>query len=322
MSIAQNTISVAIACYNGARFLQEQIESIWNQSLPPAEIVAFDDASTDGTLALLQTLAAKSPVPMRVMASTPNRGSTQAFAKAIAACSGEWIALADQDDVWLPHKLATLHRTAEELDWDAVFSDAMLVDQFLQPTGKNLLANSRVSFRVRRRLRQGKTFQALMRFNVVTGATLMFRTRCVPKVLPIAEAWLHDYWLALIIASQGRLGLVDEVLMLYRQHGGNQIGAKAGIRHEIQAAAEKPKDRYLEEAALFARLEQHLAAEGLLMPEVAKALKGKQDFLEQRYQLRALPRRRLALVARGLGQHSYFLYGQGWRTLLKDLLVP
>lgn len=316
------SISVAMAAYNGASFIEEQLRSIWQQTFLPSEIVVVDDASQDATFDLLTTLARQSPVPMRVLGSERNQGSTRAFARAVAASSGSWIALADQDDVWLPHKLATLLEAAERQQWNAVFSNAQLVDEKLQPKANTLLDNTRVPRKARRQLGAGRALPTLLRYNVVTGATLMLHADWKQHILPIDDAWIHDYWIALIVASTGRIGLVDEPLLLYRQHDRNQIGEKKNLKQELAAARAKAKQEYLQEEERFASLERRLAGVETCVPGVLRFLREKQSFLRHRYLMRKKAPLRLPLILVDLLRLSYFRYGQGLRPLLKDLLIP
>ena len=103
-------ISIAMATYNGAKFLREQLDSIAAQTLPPYELVICDDGSTDSTLAIAREFAKEVNFPVRIYLNEHNLGFADNFLKAASLCEGDWIAFSDQDDVWLPHKLATVSR--------------------------------------------------------------------------------------------------------------------------------------------------------------------------------------------------------------------
>ncbi|GAB3036992.1 hypothetical protein GCM10011376_32050 [Nocardioides flavus (ex Wang et al. 2016)] len=96
---AATTVSVAMATYNGSRHVVEQLRSILDQLGPRDEVVVVDDASTDDTVAVLETVA---DPRLRVIRSSVNRGYVRAFEAAIAATTADVVLLADQDDVWLP----------------------------------------------------------------------------------------------------------------------------------------------------------------------------------------------------------------------------
>ena len=136
---------------------------------------------------------------------------------------GEFIALADQDDVWEPNRLErglTRFRDGVLL----VHSDATLIDEAGKPSG-SLMSALRLTNGERRSLSSGKALDALLRRNLVTGATTMIRSSLLQQALPIPEGWVHDEWLGLVAAVQGGVVFSEESLIRYRQHGGNEIGA-------------------------------------------------------------------------------------------------
>ncbi|MFL5505263.1 MAG: glycosyltransferase, partial [Gemmatimonadales bacterium] len=98
-------VSVVLCTYNGARYLPEQLDSLARQSLPPTELVVRDDDSTDETASLVAAFAERAPFPVRWTCNAERLGPTRNFGAAIADATGEFVALCDQDDVWLPEKL-------------------------------------------------------------------------------------------------------------------------------------------------------------------------------------------------------------------------
>lgn len=322
MHIINPQISVAMASYNGSQFILEQVESILSQTVMPFEIVIVDDASSDDTTRLIQSLSQSSKIPVRLIVNERNLGSTASFGRAILECKGDWIALADQDDVWLPNKLQTLIHKAVCDHCDAVFSDAELVDEDLRSLNKRLLDNSRITRSMRKAFRDGNAFGALMRYNIVTGATMMFRSTWKDRVTPVASGWVHDYWMALIIASSGRIGLCEEPLILYRQHGRNQIGANAGLSSELNRSFSKSREAYLVEANQFARIRESLEAKGIGNPSIIANFENKERFLRRRYEMRESIVTRMWNVILNILQGNYFKYGYGWRPMLKDVLLP
>ena len=223
------SISVALCTYNGAQFLPEQLDSISHQTRLPDEVVIRDDRSRDDTMEIVERWAATVPFPVRAELNATNLGSTQNFAGAIAACTGELIVLSDQDDVWLPHKLARLtdfftsHPAIE-----AVFTDGWLVDQSLQ---RLQLLSAKVGFRgtgVQRDAASGRIVATLAERALATGATMAFRAGLRHAILPLPERLprhlIHDAWIAIVAALRGTLGFIDEPLILYRQHAGQQVG--------------------------------------------------------------------------------------------------
>jgi len=226
-------ISVAMCTYNGSRFLAEQLKSIGEQTMPPCELIVCDDGSTDSTSEMVRAFAQAAPFPVRFIRNERTLGSTGNFAKAICLCRGDAIALCDQDDVWRKDKL---ERMAEVLDSEpdvgGVFSDATLVDANSHILPESMWEQRHFDARLQAVIndRRAAPLQ-LMEKNVVTGATFMFRSRFVSQVIPISPEWVHDAWIALLIATQAKLRALPAQLMSYRLHRAQQIGIKPAPWH-------------------------------------------------------------------------------------------
>jgi hypothetical protein len=219
-------ISIALCTYNGARFLSEQLNSFLAQTRLPDELVVCDDQSQDETLQIIEAFAARAPFLVRWYANERNLGSTQNFERAIRQCDGDIIALSDQDDVWLPHKLEFTERIfLSDSAIGLVFSDAEIVRENLQPVGRRLWSYTFPSA-ARRLVQRGRALEVLMKYNVVTGATMAFRSHyrsiCLP--IPALSNLIHDGWIALIIAGHSKIGMIPKPLLKYRQHPGQQLG--------------------------------------------------------------------------------------------------
>jgi glycosyltransferase involved in cell wall biosynthesis len=128
-------ISVALATYNGARYLREQLESLVVQRVRPAELVVGDDGSNDDTPLILQAFAQTAPFPVRFMPKGERRGFADNFLGIAAACTHDLVAFCDQDDVWLPGKLeAGLARIEADRSLLALHR-LTTTNEALQPTG-------------------------------------------------------------------------------------------------------------------------------------------------------------------------------------------
>ncbi len=231
-------LSVALCTYNGGRFLPAQLDSLLAQTRQPDELVACDDGSTDQTLSLLDDFARRAPFAVRVVRNEARLGATKNFEKAIGLCSGEVIATSDQDDVWLPEKLAaTLAALDRTPRCGLAFTDAEVVEEDLRPRGHSMW--DAIQFRppARRQVRDGRTFEVLLRQWVVTGATMMFRAELRPHVLPIPPGWMHDGWTALMISAMAPVAMVERRTVLYRQHAAQQIGGKRLTWRELYEKA-------------------------------------------------------------------------------------
>jgi glycosyltransferase involved in cell wall biosynthesis len=219
-------ISVALCTYNGSRFLAEQLESIAGQTRIPDELIICDDHSSDDSADIAGKFADAAPFPVKIIINETNLGSTSNFSQAIESCSGDVIALSDQDDVWLPHKLARIESECDAADVGLVFSNATLTDEQLKPIGMTLW---REVFRPhdRRIFAAGNARTVLLQYNVVTGATMAFRSTLRPAILPIPELYefIHDAWIALVASLSSTVRMVPTPLIEYRQHSAQQLGA-------------------------------------------------------------------------------------------------
>lgn len=219
-------ISVALCTYNGSRFLSEQLESIARQTRIPDELIISDDRSSDDSAEIARKFADSAQFPVTILVNERNLGSTANFSQAVAACSGDVIAFSDQDDVWLPHKLARMESEFDAPDVGLVFSNATLTDERLKPIGMTMW---REVFRPhdRRIFAAGKARTVLLQYNVVTGATMAFRSTLRPAILPIPKLYefIHDAWIALVASLSSTLRMIPAPLIKYRQHSEQQLGA-------------------------------------------------------------------------------------------------
>jgi glycosyltransferase involved in cell wall biosynthesis len=316
-------VCVALCTYNGARFVAEQLESIAAQTRLPDLLVVVDDASTDETVGIVRGFAERAPFPVEVHVNASNLGYAANFERAVGLCRGGIIMLCDQDDVWMPAKLERLAAVLEaDPEAGGAFSDAVLVDSALRPLGGRLWEAVDFFAGELRGWNAGHEFERLVRGSVVTGATLAFRAPFRERALPLPPGVDHDAWLALVIAATARLVPVPEPLVLYRQHGGNQIGAR-----RLGSAARLMRAR--RHGALQLRRRRLLCAAALERLQVAGGVPGSRlvllrEALEHLDTRAALPRRRLLRVRpvlRELAAGRYARQGSGWRSAARDLLV-
>lgn len=225
--MSELSISIAMCTYNGSRFLSEQLESMATQTRLPHELVICDDRSSDESFELIRAFAKRAPFPVRAEINKVNLGTTKNFEKAISLCQGEIIALADQDDVWKPQKLAVLQAAlVEHPEAGYVFSDAELLDEHGNLTGRKLWESGRFRGSFLHDFAAARQVAVLLRWTVVTGATMAFRSSLKTVVMPFSSHFVHDYWISLLASCLGAYGVpISEPLIQYRQHMGQQIGA-------------------------------------------------------------------------------------------------
>lgn len=222
-------VIIVLSSFNGARFLGEQIDSIRRQSYPSWTLLVRDDGSSDGSMAVAERFARLDPRIQPLQDGRGNLGPAASFG-ALLERAGEigapYIALADQDDVWQPTKLARelallrqreaqVGRTTPLLvhsDLTVVAEDLRVIhDSFLQYQRLGHAANSPASI--------------LLVQNTVTGCTAVLNRALLQAALPLSRVVMHDWWLALCAAVLGEICLLPEATVLYRQHAGNAIGS-------------------------------------------------------------------------------------------------
>jgi glycosyltransferase involved in cell wall biosynthesis len=323
-------ISVALCTHDGARFVGEQVRSILAQVPEPGEIVLGDDASRDDTVAIVERLvaehrAAGGRTELVVRRHDPALGVVANFADALAHARGDLVALSDQDDVWLPGRLAA---AVAAFDADPrlllVHGDARLIDAEGHPTGTTLLQALEATPGERAGLARGDAFATLLRRNLVTGATVVLRRSLVDAAAPFPPGWVHDEWLAVIAAAVGELRLLPETLIDYRQHGGNQIGARRPTMADRWAKLREPREpRASGLVARTSALVDRLERLGDAVPSAHLA--GARARLAHEQRRRALPRVPVARVPRIAAAYlrgDYRRYSRGAIDVLRDLVQP
>jgi glycosyltransferase involved in cell wall biosynthesis len=219
-------VTILMATRNGAANLVAQLDSFVAQTHPPAQVIVSDDGSDDGTVAMLARFAADHPgLGLRIIAG-PQRGAAANFLHLLKALPADCgiIAFADQDDVWLPDKLARGVRALRDVPAGCpalVGGRSYVCDAQLGRRRLSRMAPDMPSFR-----------HALVQ-NFAGGNTMMLNAaaaRLLRAAAPEAgRIVMHDWWAYQIVSGAGGAVIFDRApLVLYRQHGGNQIGANAG----------------------------------------------------------------------------------------------
>lgn len=318
-------ISVALCTYNGGTYLTEQLRSLAAQQRLPDELVVCDDGSTDASVDVVREFASRAPFPVRLEIQPRRLGARANFARAIELCRGTWIALCDQDDVWRPDKL---YRQGEILASDPavglVFSDAELVDADGRSLGARLWQAVRFTRDEQSQFYGGRESAVLLRHNVISGATAVFRSDLRELVLPIAEGWVHDGWIALLAAAVARCVPIAEPLIAYRQHPRQQIGErKRSLYQQYLRGKTKTASDFQLVADNYAAAGRRLAtvSGGLRDPHLLAALDAKVAHYRAKAVMRGPRRWRMPLVLRELLRGHYRHYSSGWRSLAQDLFL-
>lgn len=203
-------LSVALAYYDGGQYIEEQLASILTQLGPDDEVILSVDRAFDGSMDLLQSWEEKDP---RIfLTNGPAKGVVKNFEHAIMMCSGDLIFLSDQDDVWLPDKVAKVKSAFYDPEVMAILHDAKIVDQDLKEEEPSFF-----------QLRHSDTgFLKNLWRNSYVGCCMAFRKELLCEILPIPDSiYMHDYWIGAVAEQVGKVELIREPLILYRRHGEN-----------------------------------------------------------------------------------------------------
>ncbi len=312
--------------YNGADFLGAQLESILGQSRGPDEIVICDDGSTDQTTALLNRHAS---ARIKTHINQQNLGSVKNFEQAISMCTGDVIALSDQDDVWSNDKLQKIEDAFQHNPTAGlVFSDAEIVDENLIPLNRRMWNEVGFDAHKRKLISTGRALDVLINGWTVTGATMAFRSNFTKLSLPIPNeiAMIHDGWIALTIAAVAKVVMIDEPLIKYRQHERQQIGAptrtQAPTNPDGINAALRRRNHAADLHKILTTLAERLSANAHLY-DTRTALSFVSNYSFHLSVRANLPQRRLNRVPsilRELLSLRYHEYANGFRSAAKDLV--
>ncbi len=201
-------VSVAMATYNGERYLRRQIETVFMNLAPEDELVISDDGSTDQTLSIIQSF---DDARIRLF-SGPQKGINANFSNAIAHCTGDYIFLCDQDDIWHPNKVQRVLETFREQNCLLVEHDAVVADG----VGNTIYP----SFFDYRKVRSG--FMRNIIRNTYHGCCMAFSAELKSRILPIPNGgFLHDQWIGLVAERSGKCVFLKELLMEYQRYESN-----------------------------------------------------------------------------------------------------
>ncbi|WP_207000513.1 glycosyltransferase family 2 protein [Trinickia mobilis] len=295
------TIDIALATWNGERYLAAMLESIATQTYADWRLVARDDGSSDGTCAIVEAFARRFPGKVEVVKDGKGRlGAAGNFTAAASVCGAAYVAFADQDDVWLPQKLelAMDRMVDSERQLGAgvpvvVHTDLRVVDDALNEIAPSFVRHMRLDPVA------GAKLERLLVRNIATGCTMLCNRALVDMALPVpAEAPLHDWWFVLVAACFGSVVFVDEATVLYRQHAANVVGAGGAWSMRRWAtharARERVRRRYAQARAMSARFSGGLAPQARVVLD---------NFAELEFQ--GLWKRTWQMFAKGYRDHGF-----------------
>jgi glycosyltransferase involved in cell wall biosynthesis len=326
------TVSVAMATFNGAKYVKEQLESFSSQTILPDEIVICDDASTDETVLICEQFSLKSPVEIRIYRNEINLGYRKNFEKVLSLCTSDVIFLSDQDDVWYNHKIKTV------LDEFETNKGTQLLIHDLQYCNSDLIRSDHSKIeRISTFSNPEKTY--------VTGMATAVKGNFLKACLPIPEEYRsgHDNWLHECAYFLGVKSIIHLKLADYRRHEANATsfrkineynynsGSKSltnvKIKHMLKKRTVelgKKQSKYLALSTWLASNKNILISTGIAKPEVidnkVKFLEATLDNIEKRKSaISNILIIKIVKVIKLYARGTYNSYG-GLRAALKDVI--
>lgn len=198
-------ITVCIATYNGEKYIGEQLASILSQLSSDDEVVVSDDGSTDNTLGVVRGFADNR---IRIVDGPHRNSPTLNFENALRHAKGDFIFLADQDDVWVRDKVKVCMNVLKKSD--CVVSDAVVTDEKLNVINTSMYNMLNV--------RQGRLYN-LICHNGYSGCCMAFKRKVLEKAIPFPKnAPMHDIWIGNVAAFCFSVGFISDKLIFFRRH--------------------------------------------------------------------------------------------------------
>lgn len=221
-------VDILLATYNGEKYLEELLKSLFRQTNHNFNILVRDDQSTDSTKKILDAYIQKYPNRVDVLEDNERLGSARSFMRLIEMSDAEYYMLCDQDDIWLPNKVELLFSEIREKEKQygketpiLLFTDLVVVDEKLGEVSESFWRYQKIDPKI------SKDSVRLLAQNVITGCTTIMNKAVKSVVLPFdfCGGILHDQWLGVKVSGKGVIDHLDNQTVLYRQHTYNVAGA-------------------------------------------------------------------------------------------------
>lgn len=243
------TVSIAMTTYNGEKYIERQLRSIFHQTMQPDEIVICDDCSKDNTIDIIRSIVAEygAEKQVRLVENQKNLGYVRNFQQAVGMTSGDFIFLADQDDEWYPYKLERVVKVAKETAAEVICTGFDLIDEksfIIEDIGRfkmdPLILNAGPGL-------TPITFNQLIFRNYVPGCTYCCTRRTAQAYMEMDSQLLpHDYQIMFVGSLLGKVYYLNEKTIGYRLHGNNTIGVEIkGTTTRFQLKKPKRKPLYV-----------------------------------------------------------------------------
>ena len=306
-------ISIAMATFNGANYLREQLDSFLKQDLLPNELIVCDDKSTDSTLAILEEFARTSPFLVKIYKNKTRLGYSQNFAKALSLCDGDFVFLSDQDDVWCKNKISlSIYLMRKKQKANLLFTNALLVDSNLNPLNITLQ-----EFNKRDTNDKDPNNH---------GCCICVRKSFLDEFLPVPNDWGHDNWLNACAKLTNSKIIINDILMLYRRHESAVTAYRLGNIYycyfkkfiDLKNKKNKLKNDY----NCFEQLFFRFSFKRFKYPEAYKKLLEKKKCYKGRLQCyNNFGFERFKYILMLIKKGYYKTFSDSWKRIIEDMLI-
>ena len=221
----EEKIDILLATYNGEKYLKEQLDSILNQTYKNIRIIISDDCSKDTTPEILKEYQKKDDrIELHIQKN--NLGVVKNIEFLLKQVKSPYYMLADQDDYWLPEKAEKSLEKLKEEKADLVFGDLEVVDKNLNTMYSSFNDYMLLTRKINKYI---NSYKVNYLYNCITGCTVLAKKETIEKIIPLptnSKRVLHDHWIGLMVALNGKLAYVPEKYIRYRQHGNNEVGTE------------------------------------------------------------------------------------------------
>jgi glycosyltransferase involved in cell wall biosynthesis len=239
-------VSIALCTFNGADYIKAQLDSLIAQTYTELEIIIVDDCSTDATLQIVDEYSKKYPC-IKVYQNRKNLGYIKNFERAIGLCTGDFIALCDQDDIWDKNKISMLVANIGENI--LIYHDSEFINQDGRSLGKKV-SDIRNCY-------SGGDSRVFLFENCISGHAMLFTKEMLKHFYGFNNVVMHDWWLAYIAANNGSVVFLNHSLVKYRQHQKASTNILRQNRGQKKQHSLKKIEKQLEITAAFAAYPQN-----------------------------------------------------------------
>lgn len=221
----EEQVDILVATYNGEKYLREQLDSILNQTYKNIKVIISDDGSKDTTINILREYE-KKDTRIELHIQKENLGVVKNIEFLLKRVKSPYYMLADQDDYWMPEKVEKSLEKLKQEKADLVFGDLEVVDENLNTLYPSFNDYMLLTRKIKKYINDYKVNYL---YNCVTGCTIFAKKETIEKILPLptnSKYLIHDYWIGIMVALNGKLAYMPEKHIKYRQHGNNQVGTE------------------------------------------------------------------------------------------------